>query len=202
MTHSADPPPLPAVVLAAGRSVRMGKPKAFLHAGGGETFLGRILRTLQASARPLLVVGSSDWTADRPELIAAGATLVVNPHPERGQLSSLQCGLVAVPRSKAVLVALVDVPFVAPDTITTLLRIWYDTRADVVRPANESRHGHPIVIGPSVVADLLNASPENTTRTVLAFYAATTENVFTSDPGPFTDIDTPEEYERVTGLRF
>src|SRR5918996_3442130 len=194
MTQGFEFPGLSAVVLAAGRSQRMGKPKAFLPDGAGETFLGRILRTLRsASAGPLIVVGAPDWSENIPELTTAEATLVINRHPERGQLSSLQCGLAAAPRSTGMLVTLVDVPFVMPETVARLVMTWSRTRADVVRPANETRHGHPIVIGPSVIADLLKADTRATARSVLAAYVSTTVDVYTNDPGPFTDIDTPDD---------
>jgi CTP:molybdopterin cytidylyltransferase MocA len=51
------------------------------------------------------------------------------------------------------------------------------------------------------MAGLLSADYRDSARTVLGRYAAGTVDVYTSDPGPFTDIDTPEEYERVTGMQ-
>jgi molybdenum cofactor cytidylyltransferase len=202
MTMGHPPASLAAVVLAAGRSARMGRPKAFLPAGLGETFLGRILRILRhASAGRLFVVGAPDWSTRRPELITDDATLVVNPDAGRGQLSSLQCGLSAMPPSTGAVVALVDVPYFTIETTVELIETWRRTGADVVRPVSNSRHGHPIVIGQSVIRDLLEADARGTARTVLARHASSTVDVPTSDPGPFTDIDTPEDYERVTGIR-
>ena len=141
-----SPAPVPAVVLAGGRSSRMGRPKALLPAGR-ETFVGRIARTLRdGGAGPVVVVAPAGDLAAR---IAAALgphrpppRVVANPDPDRGQLSSLLVGLAAIDRlgedprgAEAALVTLVDVPLVTAATVRALLDRWRRTRAPVVRPA-------------------------------------------------------------------
>ena len=187
------------VVLAAGRSVRMGRPKALLPLGAGETFLSRVLFTLDsAGAAPLIVVGTAEWPADPAGV--SRARLVFNPAPDRGQVSSLQCGLAAVPPAiRAVLFTLVDVPLVSVDTVRTLIDVMRGTDADVVRPERSGRHGHPVLVSRTVVEDLLAADVSETARAVLGRYAGSTVDVSVQDEGAFLDIDTPEEYERLAG---
>src|SRR5213592_2275666 len=115
---------IPAIVLAGGASTRMGQPKALLTAGGS-TFIRRILDTLRhAGVGEAVVVVRPEADGIAREVEAAGfGRVVVNPEPDRGQLSSLLAGLAAVdhPRIFAALVTLVDVPLVAPSTVAALL---------------------------------------------------------------------------------
>ena len=84
------------VILAAGRSIRMGRAKAFLPVPGGGTFLERLVRTFElAGASPVVVVRPPQW-ADGPAPGSGNVEFAINPEPGRGQLSSLQCGLAAV----------------------------------------------------------------------------------------------------------
>jgi molybdenum cofactor cytidylyltransferase len=188
-----------AVVLAAGRSERMGRAKAFLPLRGGETFLSRIIRTLdRARVSPVIVVGSPEWSDIPWKPSVPAVRLVLNPARDRGQFSSLQCGLAAVsPATTAVLITLVDVPFVTVDTVDALIRALRETGADVVRPERAQQHGHPIIVKRTVVDALLAADWSQTARAVLRRFEASTVDVPIQDDGPFLDIDTADEYERV-----
>ena len=119
---------IPAIVLAGGKSSRMGRPKALLPIRAmGETFLDRIIRTLlDAGVTEVVVVTGADADAIRartatPERVR----LIENPDYERGQLTSLLAGLAAIDRirSPAVLVTLVDVPLVTVNTVRTLMGV-------------------------------------------------------------------------------
>ncbi|HEV3486893.1 MAG TPA: NTP transferase domain-containing protein, partial [Vicinamibacterales bacterium] len=92
---------VPAVVLAAGQSRRMGTPKALLPCGANEVFVTRLVKTLHSGgAAGAFVVGRSDDEALRVEVdrLAPFASFIVNRAPERGQLSSLIAGLEAADR--------------------------------------------------------------------------------------------------------
>ena len=147
---------VPGVVLAGGRSSRMGRPKALLPAGP-DSFVGRIVRTLRAGGvREVVVVAPADDLAARIRAALAPhappSRVVVNPDPDRGQLSSLLVGLDAVdgpgaaagrPAADtrpvdALLVTLVDVPLVSAATVRALLDHYRRTRAPIVRPARSA----------------------------------------------------------------
>ena len=108
------------LILAAGESRRMGFPKALLHIPR-ETFLDTLVELFAARCSPVIVVlgaGADEIRAARPR----PATFVVNRDYQRGQTSSMQCGLRAVPpEAEGVLFTLVDHPAVAPDTFDALL---------------------------------------------------------------------------------
>src|SRR5437660_1384726 len=96
-----DHPVIPAIVLAAGRSTRMGRPKALLPLAGNDTFLTRVVRTLlEADVDDVVVVVGYDAQAIVNNFAASGlaARFVDNPEYERGQLTSLLAGLNVVDR--------------------------------------------------------------------------------------------------------
>jgi molybdenum cofactor cytidylyltransferase len=192
-----------AIVLAAGGSTRMGRPKALLPLADGSSFVDHVAATLvQAGVGRVIVVVRSEWRNRIRQLLARDEVdIVINPAPERGQLSSVQCGLSVVPATlRAVLIALVDVPLATAETVRTLIATQIQSDADVVRPERAGRHGHPILVTPAVAHALSIADDSETTRSVLRRYAARTLDVRVDDEGPFMDVDTPADYERISGV--
>ena len=191
-----------AVVLAAGASTRMGSAKAGLRLAAGDTFLSRLLRSLIHAGLPDIVV----VTGAAPQEVRRAAGRVRPPvrfeHNERwaeGQLTSLLAGLRSRPgeRVEAALVTLVDIPLVSVATLTSVLKTWRRMRPPIVRPANVSHHGHPVIFDGSLFAELRAADPSVGAKTVVRAHAAEIVNVPIDDPGAFLDIDTPEEYRAV-----
>ena len=192
---------LVAIVLAAGESTRMGRPKALLPDPDGRPFVARLVRTLvDAGVRDVIVVTGSEHagiaaalTADR---LPVAPTLVNNPDPSRGQLSSLWAGLdAAAPGAEAALVTLVDVPMVRPATVRRVIEVWTDTRAPIVRPAIGERHGHPVLFDGALFDELRRAPLAGGAKTVVRAHAARVVNVPVDDEGCLVDVDTPGEYE-------
>lgn len=196
---------LPAIVLAAGASTRMGSPKALLPMPGGQPFVLHILETLgQAGVSGITLVTGEHHDA---LMAACGAqlhdrsdvTVIRNPDPSRGQLSSLQVGLQAVAPShpEGVLVTLVDVPLVKVSTVRAVLEAWHAKRRPVTRPAIGERHGHPVVFDQRVLPELLAAPAHLGAKAVVRAYAGSIENVPVDDEGCLRDVDTPEDYRAV-----
>ena len=190
---------LPGIVLAAGASSRMGAPKALLPTGRGtETFIERIVATLTACDVAPIVVVVRDSLYGPVAALLPSASVVVNPDPDRGQLSSLHCGLAAVGQAPAVLVTLVDLPFVHEDTVRAVIDAWRATGAPLVRPRDGDRHGHPAIFGPDVIRALEEGDPASGAKPVLARFAVDAVSVPVTDSGAVEDIDTPEAYRRAT----
>lgn len=190
---------IPGIILAAGASRRMGRPKALLQAHG-QSFVTRLVETLhRGGVRPAVVVirpAAGDIAA---EILRAGATPVVNPAPDEGQLSSLLTGLTAIEDvAPAVLVTLVDAPSIGPAAIASLLARVAASDAPILRATYRGRHGHPVVFRRSVFGALRGADPDMGAKAVLR--AHTVEDVDIDDPGVVDDIDTPEDYARVFGV--
>jgi len=196
---------IPAIVLAAGKSSRMGRPKALLPIGSsGNTFLTHILHVLRDGgiARACVVIGG-DAGVVRATLPADDEFLrvVENENYEQGQLSSLLVGLSSVEESddevEAVLVTLVDLPLISPATVRAVLDAYRNSPgAPIVRPSRGYRHGHPAIFDRRLFAELKGADPATGAKPVVHAHATEEVNVEVEDNGPFTDIDTPEDYER------
>lgn len=192
---------IPAIVLAAGASSRMGRPKALLRAGD-RTFVRAILETLRAGGVPdAVVVIRSGNPEVMAEIEASGfGRHVVNPRPDEGQLSSLLIGLDAVDRDgvEGVLVTLVDVPLIGADAVRTLIARARASDAPVLRAVHEGRHGHPVLFKKRVFDALRRADPAIGAKAVIREWPP--EDVEVPEPGVVEDIDTPADYTRVVEM--
>ena len=192
---------LSGIILAAGESRRMRSPKALLDFRG-ETFLDRLILTLGRSCSPVIVV--LGW---EPERIMAGlhraesATFVTNADYKRGQLSSLQCGLAAVPpEAEGVMFTLVDCPAVRPSTIVDLARRFQTRQPNecVVIPRLRGWHGHPVCVARGLIPEFLDLPGDAQARDVIRRHREQTVYTDVDDVGILEDIDDPESYERLT----
>ncbi len=187
------------VVLAAGESSRMGRDKALLP-WHGETFLSAAIRSLSPWTEMVIVVAGANADALADTVDAAAAYLVKNPHPERGQFSSLQVGLQEVlSRGRdAAIVTLVDRPPAAPGTVLRLRNEFVNSPAWAVVPEHDGQHGHPIVIGREMIEVFLKAPATTTARDVEHAHQNRIQYLVVDDPAVVADVDTPEEYQRLT----
>jgi molybdenum cofactor cytidylyltransferase len=197
---------IPGIVLAGGKSSRMGRPKALLPIGSADdTFFDRVTRTLlDAGIDDVIVVVGADAEAIRAATRPRpGVRIVDNPDFEQGQLTSLLTGLRAMDmaRARAALVTLIDVPLVSAATVRTLIAAQRECGAPVVRPVSQGRHGHPVIFGRELFEELQRADPAHGAKPVVRAHAAETIEVPIDDEGAFTDIDTREEYERFIRAR-
>lgn len=188
------------IVLAGGRSERMGRPKALLTAGGA-TFLERCVESLgRGGCGDVLVVLNSE----DPELTrlasAAGARVVRGAGETSEQIDSLRAGLNALaPGSEAVVVLPVDHPLVAAETVAALLRVFSDSRAPVVRAAYRGKRGHPVLFSRACFADLSESTAAEGARSVVRRYRDASRDVEVSDRGVVADIDTPADFAAYFG---
>ncbi len=197
---------IPAVILAAGASTRMGRPKALLPvASDGETFVARLLRTFaEAGAEDLVVVvgAHADLVSEAIARVPVLARVVENRAYERGQLSSLVAALDIVDRPgvRAVMAMPVDMPLVAAETIRAVAAAYRVRQSLVVRPADGARHGHPVLFDRALFAELRAAPFSVGARAVIAAHPDRVLDVSVTDPGAFLDIDSPDDYRRHVGL--
>jgi molybdenum cofactor cytidylyltransferase len=184
------------IILAAGASRRMGSPKALLPWRYG-TFLEHIILAFEPPINPLIVVvRETDDIATLKRLqMGKFARYVINPDPERGQLSSLQCGLAAVPKAQHFAFCPVDFPLIEDKTVKELIRVYGNSDATIVIPRFESRHGHPVIMNRAIADEMLAEPPTGTARDVLHRHEAEIRYVAVDHPGVVADIDTPEEYK-------
>jgi molybdenum cofactor cytidylyltransferase len=196
--------PMPAVVLAAGRSTRMGRPKALLAVTRiGETFVERLVGTLVAGGIDDVVVVAGEQAAAIRARLGFRARVIVNPDVDQGQLSSIVVGLDVIDRPgvSAVMIAPVDQPLVSETTVRALAEAWRRTRAPIVRPVREGRHGHPVIFDRTLFDELRAADRAQGARAIVHAHAESLADIAVDDDGCFADIDTPADYERWTGLK-
>jgi molybdenum cofactor cytidylyltransferase len=188
------------IVLAAGQSTRMGRPKALLPCPpAGRSFVTQIIHVLrEGGINTIAVVGRIHDPDLRREVAAAVPPVcyVENPSPELGQLSSMLTGLAfAEARDAAgILVLPVDMPLIRPDTVRAALDAFAASDEPVLRATYQGRHGHPVIFGADVFPALLSADPKIGARSVLHQDPARVRNLEVDDPGVLRDFDWPTDY--------
>ncbi len=192
---------LAGVVLAAGRSARMGSPKALLDFLG-LPFAVRILEALEAlEVKTRVVVLGPDAPRIQPAIAGHDCMIVENPEPETGPIASLRGALRALQplQPSAVLVWPVDLPHVRVSTVERVLEVARRTGSPVVVPTFGERRGHPVIWGAALFGDLLE-NPDATregARAVLHQHEREVVSVPVDDPAVIDQVNTPEDYERL-----
>jgi CTP:molybdopterin cytidylyltransferase MocA len=154
------------LLLAAGEGRRFGGPKQ-LAAVGGRPLVEHALDALTAVLPRVVVVLGAHAEAIRTGADLRGAEVVECPAWEEGMAASLRCGLAALAAADRVLVAVADQPGLTPDAVRAVL-----SRPGSARAVYDGRPGHPVALGPELLAraaelrgdtgfrDLLSGVPE------------------------------------------
>ncbi len=198
------------VILAAGDSTRMGTDKALLPwppvapgATPAGTFLSAAIASLSLFTDLVIVVAGKNAPAITPIAYGAGASVAMNPAPERGQFSSLQLGLQEVLNRgrDAAMVTLVDRPPVSAETVQKLCDAFSAAIARwkwAVVPQHHGKHGHPVLVGREMMEAFLRAAPTSIARDIEHQNAEHVEYVDVDDPLVIANINTPDEYASLT----
>ena len=182
----------------------MGRSKALLpHRDGTTSFLEHAIATCRAAgAAPIIVVGRPDDSSVRSVVAELGARFVPNPHPDRGQLSSVLAGLDAAEQdlgATAIMVLPVDVPLITPTGVRAVLERASTGGEPIVRAAFGDRHGHPVLFKREVFTELRAADSSLGARAVVRADPARVADVQVDEPASLADVDTPEDYRRAFG---
>jgi molybdenum cofactor cytidylyltransferase len=186
-----------ALLLAAGESARIGRPKALLP-WQGKTLLEFQVEQLLAGGveRVILVLGHE---AARIRNVASSlphTTIVINQHYTTGKTSSIRAGMGAVPaEADAVLVLSVDQP--RPATLIREICTTHETRDPLITvPAYGGRHGHPTIFARPLFPEMRAITEEEQgLRAVRHRHRAETSVLETATATPLIDINTPEDYQ-------
>lgn len=193
-----------ALILAAGAGSRMGgRPKGLLELDGEPLLLRHIEALKAAGWQRITVVLGYYAEAIEPILTqrygtGSGITLVFNPAPEVGQVSSLRLGLsVMAPVSAGVLVVLSDQPLLTAADFSAIKQVYQDQPQNIqcVVPWQNGVPGNPVALGPQAVAAILAGDAQLGGK---QWQAAHPEQVYLW-PAPnrhyFVDVDTPQDLE-------
>ncbi|MGI5861800.1 MAG: nucleotidyltransferase family protein [Myxococcales bacterium] len=182
------------VLLAAGASSRMGRPKALLEDERGQAFLARLTRTLLAGGCDALIVVAGKHVREIAANLPEKALLALNPDWEQGQLSSAKVGLRAALRLEParIVLHLVDQPLV----LATDVRRVLSAGSDVAVAGWNGEPGHPIALSPKVAKAIVSDRASLTLRDALARHFRVTTLVECS-PGCLRGANTPAELEEL-----
>ena len=186
-----------AVVLAAGLSSRMGSQKVVLPYGGS-TVVGHIADELLAGAVDgVLVVVGHEAERVREALGDRRVTVVENPDYRAGMLSSVRCGLRALPDGcEAVLLALGDQPAVTSELVDEMIRSHTATGKGIVVPVCGGKRGHPLLFSIRYRDEVLSRFDDVGLRGLLRTHPGDVFELTTPNSAILSDIDRPEDYDR------
>jgi molybdenum cofactor cytidylyltransferase len=188
-----------AIVLAAGKSVRMGQPKMLLP-WENTTVLGTVLQKLGAAGiGEILVVTGAARESVQAVCDKEGVSTVFNrAYAEGEMLSSIQAGIRGLPAAvDAVLIALGDQPRMQIQTVVGVVEGFVQSGALLVVPSYQMRRGHPWLIHRSLWPELLQLKHGGNSRDFLHRHAANIRYVEANSPTILEDLDTPQDYLRL-----
>jgi molybdenum cofactor cytidylyltransferase len=191
------------VILAAGESARMGRPKALLPCPpDGRPFVTQLIAALRdGGLHRIAVVGRPADDGLRREVGTASpaAEYLENPSPELGQLSSLLIGVTAAEAigATALLVVPVDMPLIRAATVSAALHGFARSGRPILRVTYRGRHGHPVLFDASVFPALRTADLSLGARAILRADPDRVENLEVDDPGVLRDFDYPADYREL-----
>jgi molybdenum cofactor cytidylyltransferase len=162
------------------------------------TLLSNAIEALSRYCDLVIVVGGKNAAALAPVVYGCGAFLLLNPDPDLGQFSSLQCGLREVLKRgwDTAMITLVDRPSVAADTLGSLVNTFTHRSHDIwaIVPEYQGKHGHPIVIGREMIEAFLKAPGASNARDVEHMNQRHISYFAVSDLAVIANVDTPEDY--------
>jgi molybdenum cofactor cytidylyltransferase len=192
-----------AIVLAAGRSSRMGGSNKLLAELGGRPLVRIVAEAALASrARPVIVVTGHQHERVEAALTGLDVTFVHNPAYADGLSTSLKAGIAATPASAdGVIVCLGDMPQVDARLIDRLLAAFDPEKgALIVVPTIAGKRGNPVVWLRRFFPDLAGLTGDVGARGLIAGYAEAIVEVPVTDAAAFTDIDTPDALAAVRAV--
>jgi molybdenum cofactor cytidylyltransferase len=190
-----------AIILAAGKSERMGRVKSLLPWGKRTLIEAIIDRVARSRAKEVLVVLGAAREVIEPVMAKHDLRTVFNPDFARGMLSSIHRGLEAVPHdARAVFFFLGDQPPPHPGMINRLIDAYEKTGKGIVLPVCGGRRGHPVLIDLKYRNEIRTLDPGIGLRQLMRDHPEDVLEVRTRSLWVLLDIDTPEDYERALAL--
>jgi len=189
-----------AVVLAAGQSRRMGRPKMLLPWRDNRTVIGHVVSTLlEAHIDPVVVVGGANYDQLQSALTGLPVRFAYNDRfTETEMLASLQIGLQQLDTdTDATLIVLGDQPTVEVAVVRAVVEAYHSSQAHLVVPSYQMRRGHPWLVARGLWQELITFPLDSSLRDFLNQHAGEIAYVMVESPGILKDMDTPEDYRKL-----
>jgi molybdenum cofactor cytidylyltransferase len=187
---------LSAIILAAGESKRMGKPKQLMPLGKSTLLEQAIDNLLNSSVDETIVVLGHKAEEITDKIVNKPVKVVINPDYQQGMSTSIVAGLIMVdPRSQAVMLALGDQPLVTSLTINQLIEAFNKNRKGIAVPTYRGRRGHPIIFDIKYKAELFKLKGDIGGREIIQNHPKDVFMVAVDSESVISDIDTQEDYQ-------
>ncbi|MFQ6085583.1 MAG: molybdenum cofactor cytidylyltransferase [Candidatus Bathyarchaeia archaeon] len=186
-----------AVILAAGRSTRMGLTKQLLKLGD-RSVIEHVISNVGRSKVGEIIVVLGYKAGEIAERIVekSGIKIVTNPDYEMGLSTSLKAGIEETDgRSEAIIFVLGDQPLMSASTINKIVDEYERTHSLIVVPTYKGRRGHPVLIDRSLLCEVMKIGGDIGARSIIKRYEGDTHEVEVDDPGILKDFDTMKEFE-------
>ncbi len=188
--------PVVGIILAAGGSIRMGRPKQLLP-WKGETLIHHVTSTVIGAGldQIIVVVGASEEQV-RDELIDLPVEIVVNQKWKSGQSTSVQVGLSAITDNcGSAIFFLADQPGISRTLIRSMIERHAATLAPIVAPIVDGQRGNPVLFDRSTFSDFDSIRGDTGGRELFSRYPVSW--IEWHDPEVLSDIDTDDDYQRL-----
>jgi molybdenum cofactor cytidylyltransferase len=184
-----------AIVLAAGRSTRMGGPNKLLAELNGKPLVRIVTdQALASKASEVIVVTGHQADQVKAALHGLDVTLLHNPDYAQGIASSVKAGIAAVPANvDGAVICLGDMPLVGSNLIDRLIESFAPDRgALIVVPSSEGRRGNPVLWSRRFFPELMTLDGDIGARHLIGKHAEAVTEIAVEGAGAFLDIDTPD----------
>lgn len=191
--------PTAGIILAAGASSRLGKPKQVLP-WRGEPLVRHVARTvLSAGLQPVVVVTGYSATEVNAAVQDLPVSVVNNPDWQSGQSTSIKVGLTSVPvRCGSTLFLLADQPQLSIELVRGLVELHTQTLSPLVAPLIDGQRGNPVLFDKATFEDLNQLIGDTGGRALFAHYSVAWLPWY--DDMQNLDVDTPEDYQRLLDM--
>ncbi|GAC1510028.1 MAG: hypothetical protein NVS2B16_09570 [Chloroflexota bacterium] len=188
------------IILASGMSRRFGARNKLLAPIDGVSMLERTIRAFSAAPlHPIHVVVGHDADAMHSAVSSLPVTVVWNPEYRDGQSRALRRGILSLPaETRAVLIGVADQPFLTARLVQDLIAAFLAHDAVIAVPRFAGRQGNPVLFARPLFPELLQVNGDRGGRDIIARHAESVTWIEVKDRDVGLDIDTDEEYMRLT----
>ena len=200
-----DRKPTAGIILAAGESARFGRPKQLLQLKN-RCLVEWVLDAALASelSKIVLVLGYAHQKIQKAlgkKIRHAKLQIVINPHYHKGQSHSLQVGMSSVINVfPAVMFLLADQPLVDAATINCLLNKFWSADKDICVPTFRGKRGNPSIFSQKFYKHIMKIKGDIGARQIIKTHPERVLEIEIRDPLLFSDVDTPEDFEKINKL--
>jgi molybdenum cofactor cytidylyltransferase len=187
------------IILAAGASQRMGRPKQTLVLEEGVSLLRKTVDTaLATSLRPVIVVVGANKAEVVPELKGLPVTIVDNAFWKEGMSTSVRVGLAGLfmtqPKLDGVLMLVCDQPYLTAALLEEMVHTYQESGKKAVACRYQKQWGVPVLVGRDLLAELTHLTGDQGAKPLLKKHMK--EVAFVDFDQGIVDIDTPEDVEK------